>query len=211
MCETWLTSDVSSSYVDLPGFRFFRSDVVGPVKKHGVGLYVAQRFVAVPCEVDVPNVLSVYVEEWDLYVVVAYRPPSCSQMKNEALMSFLFNFTTNKNVVILGDFNLPSLKWGAVDMLDQYISPLDSNYYDSFAIAGLTQWVEQPTFLPSGNVLDLLLTTDADVVGSIDVLPPLPRCHHSPLVFEYVAVHCWMRRMLVGVSRDCGLREITLL
>ena len=86
VCETWLTSDVSSSYVDLPGFRFFRSDVVGPVKKHGVGLYVAQRFVAVPCEVDVANVLSVYVEEWDLYEVVAYRLPSCSQMENEALM-----------------------------------------------------------------------------------------------------------------------------
>ena len=185
VCETWLTSGISSSYVDIPGFKFFRTDVVGTVMKHGVGLYVAESLGVVPIEVEVPNVLSVFVGEWDIHIVVVYRPPSYSQSENEVLLSFLANYTIENNIILLGDFNLPSLRWGCEDMFDGYITPVDSLFYDTFAVAGLRQWVEQPTFLPSGNVLDLILTSEADTIGSVEVLPPFPRCHHSPIIFEY--------------------------
>ena len=36
VCETWLVSSMSSCFVDLPGFLFFRGDVEGNVRKHGV-------------------------------------------------------------------------------------------------------------------------------------------------------------------------------
>ena len=39
--ETWLTGGCSSSFVQLPGLAFYRGDAVGRVRKHGVGLYVA--------------------------------------------------------------------------------------------------------------------------------------------------------------------------
>ena len=188
VCETWLTAEVSSSYVDLPGYRFYRRDVDGPVRKHGVGLYVADELHVIPCEVRVSNVLSVLVVEWEVHLVVVYRPPSYTQSENEGLLSFINEYTIDKSVILMGDFNLPTLRWESEDMLNRYISPTDSLFYDMFAVAGLNQWVDKPTFVPSGNVLDLVLTTDTDVIGSVDVLPPLPRCHHSPVIFEYVCL-----------------------
>ena len=186
VCETWLTSEISSSYVDVPGFRFFRGDVAGAVRKHGVGLYVKDSLECVPIEVDIPNVLSVYVGEWDVHLLAVYRPPSYSQEDNIRMLSFITDYTVDNDVIIMGDFNLPSLRWDLADMLDGYITRLDSLFYDTFAVAGLTQWVDQPTYVPSGNVLDLVLTSDTNVVGNIEILPPLPNCHHCPVVFEYL-------------------------
>ena len=185
VCETWLTCEIPSSYVDLPGYRFYRGDTGGTVRKHGVGLYVAESLQVVPVDVDLPNVLSVFVKAWEVHILVIYRPPSYTQSENQAVLSFLADYTIDNNVILLGDFNLPSIKWGSQSMLDEYISPIDSLFYDAFTIAGLSQWVDQPTFVPSGNVLDLILTSEGDVVGTVEVLPPLPRCHHSPVVFEY--------------------------
>ena len=34
--ETWLTSEVPSSFVDISGHNFFRKDVAGTTTKHGV-------------------------------------------------------------------------------------------------------------------------------------------------------------------------------
>ena len=67
VCETWLTSAISSSYVAIPGFRFFRKDVLGTVRKHGVGLYIKDSLRVAPSDVEVPNVLSIFVEEWGVH------------------------------------------------------------------------------------------------------------------------------------------------
>ena len=42
------------------------------------------------------------------------------------------------------------------------------------------------TFVDSDNILDLVLTTERDRVGDVSVLASFPRCHHCPVVFEYV-------------------------
>ena len=70
-------------------------------------------------------------------------------------------------------------------MLDGYIRPLDLRFFDGFVLAGLNQWVKEGTFVDSGNFLDLVLTTEDDCVGDVQVLPPFPRCHHCPVVFQY--------------------------
>ena len=40
------------------------------------------------------------------------------------------------------------------------------------------QWVDVATFLHSDNVLDLVLTSEADRVVSVEVGEPLPGCDH---------------------------------
>ena len=42
-----------------------------------------------------------------------------------------------------------------------------------------------PTFVQSGNVLDLVFAADAEAIGEVSVSAPLPGCHHSPAVFSY--------------------------
>ena len=70
--ETWLTGDTPSSFVELNGFNFFITDVVGTVKKHGVGLYLNSDLKGVSDDIVVSNVLSVFARSWDLHIVVVY-------------------------------------------------------------------------------------------------------------------------------------------
>ena len=76
ICETWLTEETPSSFVELDGFSFYRGDVDSVVKKHGAGLYVKKGLTAVEDDVSLPNLCSVFIEEWDLHIMVCYRPPS---------------------------------------------------------------------------------------------------------------------------------------
>ena len=46
--------------------------------------------------------------------------------------------------------------------------------------------MKEGTFIDSDNILDLVFTTEADRIGIAEIHPPLPRCHHCPVVFEYV-------------------------
>ena len=84
------------------------------------------------------------------------------------------------------DFNLPSLNWSLDNVYDEYISPLDVWYYNTFTRVGLEQIVKSATHFPSGHILDLVLTTNGERVGSCNILPPLPRCCHAPVIFTYV-------------------------
>ena len=38
--------------------------------------------------------------------------------------------------------------------------------------------------MPSGNKLDLILFYKSEVIGNLEVLSPLARCKHSPVVAE---------------------------
>ena len=211
VCETWLTGDTPSSYVDLVGFNLFRRDVVGSIRKHGVGLYVSKTLSAVSDEVDVANVLSVFVKSWDLHIVVCYRPPSYTTSENDALISFLSEFSVSRKVLVMGDFNLPSLKWPIDGLEVGYISPLDQSFYDLFLILGLNQLVHGPTYVPSGNVLDLIFTSEVESFGEVSILSPLPNCYHCPVVIELfvrpvLAVHkrirLWFRGNYRSISEE---------
>ena len=58
------------------------------------------------------------------------------------------DFSVGREVVVLGDFNLPSLKWldggdgGAMSCTDRL-------FLDCFTVCGFQQWVHEPTFVSS--------------------------------------------------------------
>ena len=186
--ETWLSEEVGSSFVDVPGFKFFRSDSPSGVRKHGVGVYVSDLLSAVPVGVGVDNVVVLFLSGLGLHVVSVYRPPSNSAEDNELLLAFLSEFCFGRSVLLVGDFILPSLKWSPDGLGEGYVSPLDRSFYEVFSIVGLSQWVYEPTFLQSGNILDLVLSSSPDAVCDLQTLPPMPGCQHIPVVFSYLAM-----------------------
>ena len=97
--------------MSIPGFSFHRGDVAGTVRKHGSGLYVSKSLRQVQVDVQLPNVAVVHLIDFDLHVLSVYRPPSYSLEENLQLVSFLTRFVPGKEVLILGDFNLPTLGW----------------------------------------------------------------------------------------------------
>ena len=80
----------------------------------------------------------------------------------------------SRRTLVLGDFNIPSLRWSsATSVLSHYVAPKDRYFYDVFSSAGLVQLVVEPTYVPSGNILDLVLVSDSELVGEVILL-----CHY---------------------------------
>ena len=184
--ETWLLSGVASSFVSVEGYEVVRTDTVGNVSKHGVCFYVRKSLSFVSVDVDCPNVHVILLCDYSLYLVVVYRPPSYSEVENFRLIDFIHDFCGNKEVVILGDFNLPSIDWGLrVGDPPNAGCIRDARFLECFTALGLTQWVLEPTFVDSGNILDLVLTSEEDRVVELELFAPFPRCHHVVVVVDY--------------------------
>ena len=181
-----MTPDISDSFLNIQSYEIARSDSPSLTRKHGVAVYVHNdlKFEIVDCYVD--NVLVIYLCDYDLYVVNVYRPPSNSLQDNEILIDFLLCFCSGKEIILQGDFNLPSLNWKLEDVLSEYVTPLDNTFFEAFISAGLEQIVKESTFFPSGTILDLFFTTDSDRIGNCKTLTPLPRCSHVPVFCSYV-------------------------
>ena len=185
--ESHLLPHVSDSFVQIPNYAFIRNDAKGKVYKHGVCVYVSDAIMITDIDTPLPNVITFCMLPFKVFVSVIYRPPSNSDTENELLCSFLRNFCTNKEVILMGDFNLPRLDWrhGAPNSTTG-CSQTEVMFLDAFDSLGLIQWVTQPTYPRSGNTLDLVLTSESDRIGCIEVCAPLPGCDHCPISFDYV-------------------------
>ena len=189
MCitESHLLQHVTDSFVQVPNYSLIRNDVKGDVYKHGVCAYVRNDIMLSNVLAPIPNVLTFCLVSYNVHVVVVYRPPSNTDVDNELVCSFLGNFCADKEVILMGDFNLPGLDWSCGHPITTPgCSRSVQMFVDMFDSLGLTQWVTQPTYPRSGNILDLVLTTEPDRIGRIDISAPLPRCDHCPTSCVYV-------------------------
>ena len=186
--ESHLTTQLNNSFVSLPGFQLIRNDVFGTVSKHGVCAYVDKDILVDQVTSPMSNVLCFRLSEFNVFIVVVYRPPSYNEAQNDELISVLTGLSCDREVIIIGDFNLPGVIWKSVTQLPvvQGGSTTVYNFLELFRSCGLIQWITQPTYPRSGNTLDLLLTTEHDRIGDIVVEPPLPACDHCPFIFDYV-------------------------
>ena len=138
----------------------------------------------VSVNINVTNMLAVHVLRFDFFIVVVYRPPSSSVFDNDRLLAFLMEFCYGKEVIILGDFNLPTVQW-TDNLFRTAPCSTDQGFVECFNSLGLTQWVAEPTYVPSGRTLDLVLISESDRVGSLPVCPPFPGCGHAVIEFTY--------------------------
>ena len=167
-----------------------RSDSPSGRRKHGVALYIKMPLKYIVLPSDIANVLAVHLPDFNLFICTLYRPPSYSDQENLALIGYLESLCDSKEIVVLGDFNLPTLSWP--DIIDndpgmlQGVAPLDGMFLDSFLSLGLEQIVREATIFPSGNILDLILCSHSFRIGSCSVLAPLPKCCHCPIVCTYI-------------------------
>ena len=137
VCETWLVPSVSSSFVSIDGFRIVRGDGSQSVRKHGCYLHVGDMLSFVQIEVDLLNVAAVLLLDLDVYDLAVYRPPLNSPLQDVSLISFISDFCVGREVVILGDFSLPSLEWREEIVIGGYVPPRNMVFFDCFSLLGL--------------------------------------------------------------------------
>ena len=54
----------------------------------------------------------IYLSDFDFYLWNLYRPPPNMESDKDVLLQFLYHFCSDKEILMLGDFNLPSIQWG---------------------------------------------------------------------------------------------------
>ena len=185
--ETWLLPAVSDSTVNIDGYNIFRNDFISARPKYGVCMYIKNslKAIIVNDQPAYPNSLALFLPAYNLHVLTVYRPPSYSQDDNNNLISYIRQFSVGKELIILGDFNLPSIQWNR-PIADLNLTPTDTLFLDLFTTLGLHQHVMDPTFVSSGNTLDLVLTSEHDRLLDLNIFPPFPHCGHSLVYFTYI-------------------------
>ena len=124
--------------------------------------------------------------------------------ENDKPLEYIQHQIKNREIVILGDLTLPNIQWceaGSLPPPTGTLSSMERSFLDTFESAGLMQWVLEPTFSRSGDILDIVLTTEHDRIGNVVVDYPMPACDHCPVVFDYVFGECKTGDSLAGPEK----------
>ncbi len=114
LSETWLHENTPSAALKVPGFNFYRRDRVGS-KGGGVMIYVKDR---IQCneihwsnceELECIGLNIILSPQMSFTLIVIYRPPSSNTSFYEKFEKLLKECNFNKEVIIMGDFNI---NWG---------------------------------------------------------------------------------------------------
>ena len=186
VAESWLVPEILDCSIQLCGFNIERADSPSGRRKHGVMIYIKDtvKYQRVSC--DVKNVVSIYLPSYDLHLVCIYRPHSYTITENAQLLNYIESFMQNKEVLLLGDFNLSSLRWDRQNVTERAVSGVDIDFFDMFLNLGLTQLIDVPTIFPSCNIIDLCLCSHADRVGFCEIKAPFPSCDHGVMLLHYI-------------------------
>ena len=111
-----------------------------------------------------------------LLVGVYYGSPNSSDEESDNLLKSIEN-ATNSCALIFGDFITTQLLIGRNWMDIALVNILDK-VTDLF----LTQQVKQPTRVP--NILDLVFTTEPEMVNDVEVREHLANCDHNILTWK---------------------------
>ena len=107
--------------------------------------------------------------------ILVYRSPDTPIEVDQLIIDYLDCLGLHNDLIITGDFNLPSLFSDNPDRV--------ALMYDTcFSALGLSHGVSDPT--RGANVLDLLLSTDIMLPTNVNVVEPFSTSDHSKVTFS---------------------------
>ena len=162
--ETWLSNMTLDKEIIPYGYFIYRKDRTS----RGGGVLVAikntisSRLVQSPLNLELS---AVELIEINYLVFVVYLPPNIDIILLKETISFIKQYySSNRNVIIIGDFNLPDINW-----LSLVGSTNVSNIFCDFVFeCDLSQLVTVPTHC-KGNCLDLVLTNSPHAINNVQV------------------------------------------
>ena len=116
----------------------------------------------------------------ELFIGICYRSPNTvfSSKDNDAMLCDMLTEVRGKSLLLMGDFNHPDIYWS----LSHGQSPTAQNFVDCVDDGFLTQHVIEGTC--NGAILDLVLTSEPDMIDKISVLGQLGSSDHNMLEWE---------------------------
>ena len=186
LTETWLTQQHAKSEYHLNGYQ---EPIVHFRDKGGSAIYVRDSIdfneVEVPEKCSDSTWISIRTENKRRRIYgCIYRSPNSAASNNEHLMKNMMWASTNYDeVVIVGDINLPSVRWEA----DEASGVFPREFLSATSDLNLEQLVTENTRFRHGqfpSLLDLILTDQPDIVQNIEYLPPIGKSDHVTIQFN---------------------------
>ena len=181
--ESWINT-VNRDFLaefSIPGYSLFsceRNEREGG----GVLLYVKTNLHPIAkSTTKIDNINASYIQlnlqSHKVVIGIIYRPPSQSAATDNQLYEQIAEICCENETVIFGDFNLPIRRWG--DTLNAHTG---LSLYANLLESSLYQLVEQPT--RGENILDLVFTTNENIVRNIKVGPEFSSSDHRVITFS---------------------------
>ncbi len=182
LTETWLFPTNDVTFLSNLGYQIFRVD-----REWSLGGGCA---ICVPQHLQIlhdpgTNFSSPLMEAMYLDLIVPngktrliniYRPPGANEGMPDALVSYIESAMQDKiPTLIFGDFNYPNINWEDCVANSKFMG--QDIFVERMVLMGLTQQVHEPTHI-QGNILDLIFTSEPNLIQNISVQPPLPGCDH---------------------------------
>lgn len=184
--ETWLKTDIPDSICNITGYTLYRSDGAINIGHDGVCIYMKtdlfDEFTVSHFQINTPEIDNIFLDlkspHFSITIGCIYRPrPSPS---DDILLTRLADMAASRrNLIIVGDFNIPQLVWPLRSV--PACTGFPAAFAETILSSGIHQLVMEPTRFRENqrpSVLDLLLTNDPDLVSGITFMPPLGKSDH---------------------------------
>ena len=181
--ETWTNESIDEPYLKLDGYELIeREDRIDTDKGRGGGILVfVRREISAWREVVNGNFcqcvcVKLKDKRREMAIYVVYRSPNSSTVNDDLLYELIRNI--RGRFVMVGDFNFPGIRWGTGGS-----DKKSRAFYDVILEKCLTQHVETPTHI-SGNVLDLVISSEDDLVQSVSMEGRLGKSDHEMIAVK---------------------------
>ena len=191
ICETWLDKNISNSEFEIKGYKTFRVDRsldfypegTYTVEARGGVLLMIKDFLKpevcenLQCNAEILWCNIFPSEQHCVTFGVVYRPERGKQHNLDIICESI-NRCENSDCVLVGDFNFRDIDWVNVSSPHE----LDSIFINTLTENAFTQLVEEPT--RGTNILDLVVTTNSDLVENLVVSEHFSSSDHKSINFE---------------------------
>jgi hypothetical protein len=154
LTETWLNSDISNNMIGLNNYKLFRKDRING-RGGGVCIYVNE------------NLIKFSSNLFSFVIACVYRPPlnaSSNSIENDPKLINVIDdqFKNLSNLIIVGDFNYPNIKWKAdcyssSSFSDSLFTDMLNDNNISQAVSDFTRFRHNQKFLSLRSCLNIRL------------------------------------------------------
>ena len=180
--ESWAHKDMVDTELMLPGYVMFRKDrqerMGGGVImyiKDSIQAYELQMVKEAECEEAIW--CNIATKNSTLTIGLIYRSPNIRQEDDEKLHNAIKEIS-KRECVIMGDFNHGHIQWKSLESVGRDDQQFLLLIQDCF----LTQHVLDPT--RGGNVLDLVFSSQNELVDNVKICEPLGSSDHNQIHFS---------------------------
>ncbi len=184
--ETWINENININELYIPGYQ---EPILNNRPRGGAAAYIKnnikfeQLTISSPSQDTIWIVIKTKNNKSRIYGCI-YRPPSSTDDNNNRLIQNIKDICSKYDeVILIGDFNLPTINWHLENCTGIY----PNIFLENIRGCHLEQLITEKTRYRHGqnpSTLDLLFASNPSLIENIKHLPPLGKSDHDVISFN---------------------------